>query len=330
MHCHLLLPGLYQEVAAHAQCPPALLQLLRHAVRRESFDGDAHAWLCRFFGVSRQRDWPLAPFAFLAEEGRPGDAFWFNVTPVHLLLHRDSFVLADETFASLPAVHARQLVETLNAHFAADGLQFSALQPNRWYLRVSVPPLLQTESPLHAVGRSIQPFLPQGADALRWHGWLNEAQMLLHGHPVNRAREDQGFLPVNSVWPWGGGVLPVCGDAAPQAMVWSGDPVARGLALAHGCAAENLPPSAQDWLNHAESGKVHMLMLDALSVSDPAQALLSLDESWFSPLLAALRDGRIGRLTLHLAGTRMHDFELTRGELLKFWRRAPSWESCLG
>ena len=37
---------------------------------------------------------------------------------------------------------------------------------------------------------------------------MNEAQMILHTHPVNAEREARGMPAVNSVWLWGGGTLP--------------------------------------------------------------------------------------------------------------------------
>ncbi|MCZ7655242.1 MAG: hypothetical protein M5R42_14705 [Rhodocyclaceae bacterium] len=52
-------------------------------------------------------------------------------------------------------------------------------------------------------GRTIEPFLPQGDDAREWRRFINEAQVLLHNHPINMAREAEGRPTVNSLWPWG-------------------------------------------------------------------------------------------------------------------------------
>ena len=45
-----------------------------------------------------------------------------------------------------------------------------------------------------------------------------------------------------------------------------------------------------------------------------------MEELWFAPLLAALRAGRIGMLTVRVpdAGA---SFETVRGDLRRFWRR---------
>ena len=51
------------------------------------------------------------------------------------------------------------------------------------------------------------------------------------------------------------------------------------------------------------------------------RGLREIEERWFSPLLEALRAGRIGMLTVHVpeAGAA---FETVRGDLRRFWRRA--------
>jgi hypothetical protein len=47
----------------------------------------------------------------------------------------------------------------------------------------------------------------------------------------------------------------------------------------------------------------------------------ALERDWFLPLLAALKSGRIGMLTLHLAGeNRLLQVETARSDLRYFWR----------
>ncbi|HET7197149.1 MAG TPA: regulator, partial [Burkholderiales bacterium] len=73
----------------------------------------------------------------------------------------------------------------------------------------------------------------------------------------------------------------------------------------------------------------HLLVLDALraplALGEAAQsreALAALERDWFAPLLAALRAGRIGMLTVHVPdGAECTAFEAVRGDLRRFWRR---------
>ena len=168
-----------------------------------------------------QRDWPVAPYSLLADGGEPERHFWLRADPVHLRLVRDQLVLADSTVFEISRGEAEALVETLNRHFAGE-LLFYPMHPERWYARPAHwPANLQAHllpgiagridfetTPLAAArGSGITAHLPTGPAAARFQVLMNEAQMLLHEHPVNLEREARGALPVNSVWFWGGGTI---------------------------------------------------------------------------------------------------------------------------
>jgi hypothetical protein len=304
-----------------------LRALLRHARREQTYMDDGAAWLCARFGVARQQDWPAAPYAALGDGLQPGDSYWLYADPVSLVLQRDSFSLA-ESAPELTQEQAEQLVAALNAHFGADGMSFHAVTPRRWYLRLAQRPQLKTHPLAAALGRDIQPRMPQGTDGMQWHGWLNEVQMLLHAHAVNADLEERGMLPVNSVWLWGGGEL-ANGPLRQDRAVWTDDPLARGLGLAHGCVTSPLPISAQEWAGQAAAVSDHLVVPAPVS-DDPQPALERLERDWFAPLLALLREDRIASLTLHLAGENVSSFAVTRRDFYKFWRRSRPLETYLG
>jgi hypothetical protein len=325
LHCQLLLPGFARDTLAASAAGPALRTLLRHAQR--DFAGNAADWLCRRFGVARQQDAPVAPFAALGDGLQP-EGYWLCADPVSLVLHRDSFALAECTPA-LRLEQARQLVEALNRHFAADGMRFHAADARRWYLSLAQRPDLRTHPLAQVLGHDIQPCLPQGRDGLKWHGWMNELQMLLHAHPVNANLEQGGAMPVNSVWLWGGGELTV-GAPQPDLSVWADDALARGLASAHQSRLTALPSSAENWLRQARDPGEHLVVLPPLLSAEPQRMLEQLERDWFAPLLDMLRKGRVARLTLHLAGATVNSFTVTRTDLWKFWHRARPLENYLG
>jgi len=335
MHCHLLLPDLFwperelRDIYRDLDTP-ALERLLAKG-RRKSDDADAEstaAWLCRRFGVERQTDWPVAPFCLLADGGEPGGRHWLRADPVHLRLDGNQLVLADSGVFSVTQQEAVQLADSLNAHFSADGLAFYPLRPDRWYLRTERAPALETTPLAEAAGRSIDALLPRGADASIWRARLNEIQMLLHGHAVNEARESAGELPINSVWPWGGGELRDTAAAKFNA-VWSRDALAAGLARSAHIAAHDLPDSAVDLLRASASQSVNLILLDRLCGAAQygdahrwRENLAQLERDWFAPLLEALRQERIGMLSLHALGAGgAFSVEVTRGDLRRFWRR---------
>jgi hypothetical protein len=333
MHCHLLVSDLFwpdrefHDIYRELETP-ALALLLARGRRRHADATSAEAWLGAQFGLDQEEDSPVAPYSLLADGGEPGTGYWLRADPVHLKLEGNRLVLADSGHFSITPQEAESLADSLNAHFAGDGLTFYPLRPERWYLRLEPAPVLETTALPDAAGRSVDALLPRGADASVWRARLNEIQMLLHSHAVNTERERAGKLTVNSVWPWGGGRLSGA-VSAPFNALWSRDPYAAGLAQAARIAARNLPERAADLLGASASVGVNLVVLDTLrSAAHYGEAhawrerLAQLERDWFAPLLAALKEERIGMLSLVALGPQgMLAAEVTRGDLRRFWRR---------
>jgi len=208
----LLVPHLFPsarllEVASQNLRLPALETVLARGSRQAFADEGSEAALCQMLGIDRQQDWPLAPIALQADGGDPGRDYWLRADPVHLGVMRDRIVLADSQALELDQAEADALVASIHGHFG-DSFSPLALQPRRWYLRLPQAPQMSTTPLSCATGRDIDPLQPRGPDASHFRALLNELQMLLHDHPVNQRREARGQLPVNSLWIWGGGVLP--------------------------------------------------------------------------------------------------------------------------
>jgi hypothetical protein len=319
LHCHLLMTGVFPAMAESAPRLPGLRALLTRSGQRQTADAGAASWLCRSFGVERQRDWPVAPFAALGDALAPGSDYWLRADPVHLHLMRDSLVLTDGRSSELTLQQSLSLVDALNRHFVGDGLHFYAPVAERWYVRLAEVPALNTQPIDAVIGQDIHRYLPQGEDAMKWHGWLNEVQMLLHDHPVNVALEHSGRLPVNSLWPWGGGVLPRPAPS-PYAEVWSDDALVRGLAGAGGEQAKTAPGSADAWLEQAAVDGAHLIVPHELK--NGLEALQQMEQRWFMPLLHLLKRGAVASIHVHLAGPdRVESFSTGRGDLWKVWRR---------
>lgn len=343
MHCHLLIPGLFPPFRPETRNAlrdlplPALATLLARGSQKTLPDDSMDAWLCRTFGVEKQDDWPVAAFTLLADGGKPGSDFWLLAEPVHLQLQRDRLVLMDSGNLDITQDEANSLTTALNEHFADEGLSFFPTRPGHWHLRLAHPPVhLETHSLDTAIGRNIRNMLPSGPDGKRWHSLLNETQMLLHRHPVNEAREQRGLLPVNSIWPWGGGVLPT-GMAHRFAQIMADSALARGLAVATGTPCANVPETVVEWLHAPQAGS-HLAVLDALRT--PAlygdihlwrETLLHLERDWFGPLRRALSRGKISRLTLYAFDSgQTKSFSVSRTDLWKIWLRAKPLESYIG
>jgi hypothetical protein len=288
VHVELIVPGLL--AVPEAARLPALELLLARGRRTEGEPQNTGAWLGAAFGVE-----PLPAGALTAS----AEGFWLRADPVHLRVMRDRLVLVP--VSGLERLEAEALTGALNRHFAGTH-EFRFEHPDRWVLRTE-PADLDTLPAAEMAGRDIDPQLPGG----KWPALLNEIQMVLHEHPVNERRE----IPVNSVWLWGAGALPAKA-AGPWRSVTAQEPVALGLARVAGIRRRAVPRTAEAWLaDMAEDGR-HLVVLDG--------AAAALETDWFTPLLAALRGGRVGMLSIHAPDAGL-SVEITRSDLHRFWRR---------
>lgn len=288
MHAELMVPGLLAAPAEPRR--PALELLLARARVAHSDPESAESWLGRAFGLE-----PLPAGALTA--GAPG--FWLRADPVHLRVLRDRIVIVP--VSGLAPEYAAALVETLNRHFAGRH-EFRAPHPDRWAMSSAPAPI--DAPPAHELaGEDLAARMP----AAPWPALLNEIQMTLHEHPAHEGRE----LEVNGVWLWGAGELPVAA-AARWRSVSAEDPLALGLARIARLAHRTPPASAAEWLAELPEDGRHLAAFDALHDS--------LEADWFAPLLAALRQRRIGMLTLHVPDAGCA-FEVVRSDLRRFWRR---------
>jgi len=313
MHCELVVPGLFRA-PPQARLPSIELLLARGrgaAAEPQSLEG----WLGEAFGLG---DEPLAAGALtlIAGGGDPGEDCWARADPVHLRVMRDHAIMVPGAALSLSGEDAQALCEALNRHFAGR-LALRSAGAQRWIARLEEAFEVQDIATLEAAGREID----IGAQSTRAAALVNEAQMLLHAHPVNEAREARGEPQVNSIWLWGAGRAPRAAQGRWRS-VTADDPVALGLARLAGAHAQTLPAGLAAWLEHAPHEGRHLVVLDGLRYAQQAEAL---ERDWFAPLAAALRAGRVGMLTLHVPDSAAA-FETVRGDLRRFWRRPKALE----
>lgn len=265
----------------------------------------------------------VGPISLYGENLEPGEAFWFRADPVHLRADRDTVALFTAVDFELTREEAGRLTAEIDQFFANEGWHMEAPAPHRWYLRVDTPPRLRTTAIGAVAARGVEASLPTGSDGRRWRALLNEAQMLLHGHPVNSDRDARGLLPVNGIWIWGGGYLPAIEERRLWQRVVSDDPFVRGLARLNGIevSAMNGAYSA----NLVEEGPVFVAderMSGHLARSDFAawvDSLTDLERDWFVPLVRALKSAAIESLCVDTGETGC--WSIKSADLRRFWRR---------
>jgi hypothetical protein len=172
--------------------------------------------LARAYGLPETEG--LLPFAALqvAQAGQvAGTQGWAWITPCHWRMGRDHVVLAHPQELQLDADDSQALLEAMRPYFAEDGITLTYDSPLRWLAQGDLFRTLPTASLDRVVGRTLDPWLPRGAEGRPVRRLQQEMQMLLYTLPLNDARERGGQLPVNSFWVSGSGALPAGYDVAP-------------------------------------------------------------------------------------------------------------------
>ncbi|MFV1973313.1 MAG: hypothetical protein ACC648_06295 [Thiohalobacterales bacterium] len=304
---------------------PALDRLLSRAHRTSApatLEAILAAWFAPFSGT--QDALPAAALSWLADTGESASDYLLRVDPVHVRADQACLRLFDASTFSLDPDEARALVESFNDFYSARGWQLQAPHPQRWYLSLPQAPVMTTMAPGDIAGEDIDGFLPAGPDSGDWHVLMNEVQMLFHDHPVNAARVARGELPVNSIWPWGGGVLPEQASTA-VARVLTDDPLLIGLAQLAGSSRRDLPVTAGELPALLHDG-LNLVMVDAL---EPAarygdaeawsEGIGQLERTWFAPVLKLLERRELQALELYPVNGRC--YALGRHHLKHFWKR---------
>jgi len=313
----LLLPDAIRTDSVFGLSAPALSRLLGRAERVEL----SPDWLASAFGVSS----PL-PAAALRKVGAGGTAQgeWMCLDPVHFQVAREGISLADPAQLDLDDAAAAALIDAVQPLFADWG-EISTTAATRWELSLHRPLALETRALPEVVGQPVDPALPGGPAGRAWRQLLSEAQTVLHAHPVNQHRAAIGKPTVNSLWPWGAGPLPDSVQANFN-VVWSNDPLVAGLCAHAGipclAAADRFQPASGRVLAAIDLLERPARQFDALAWREN---VLTLDEHWLAPAIAAVKKGECREL--RLIGTRVNGppatiaFVITRNALRRFWRR---------
>lgn len=263
-------------------------------------------------------DWPgnSMPVAALSRQFDAGDAAgsaWLRADPAHVRADMSTARMLACGELGLSSAECASIEADLKPLFGDAGFEFEARRTDRWYVRApDATGLPSGASPDEAMGDDLKLHFPAGPAGRRWRQLSNEAQIILHNHPVNAARARRGAVSVNSLWFWGAGVLPdfvragVCGVLSPRAEI-------RALAALAGVSSGPLDPAAFE-AALASPAPSSPLLLDLADLR--AQAL---EVDWLQPVQAALRERRISRIELRFASAQR--LRVKHSHRLRIWRR---------
>ena len=280
--------------------PKGIAQALGRADREEREPGE-RAQLLRHFDVL-PRGFPVAALTRALDANDATLGAWVRADPAYVRPDlTGARLLASGDALRLDAPEAEAFVSALRPSFGDAGMPIDAPRPARWYVRLpreaKLPPMA---SPEEALGEDLFEHLPEGSEGRRWRALLSEAQVILHQHPLNAARVAAGKPPVNSLWFWGGSVLPDHVTTR-HAQVHSDEVTLRALAKAAGVDGSSPSPQAG--------------LIDVRAERDLGVFI----SEWLQPALDALRTGDLAAVHLDCEdGVR---FTLTRSQRWRFWRK---------
>ena len=253
-----------------------------------------------------QDDLPLAPL-MIGKQDKPvhQGRYYIFADPVHLRADRDSIIMIGNEILDIGEEEAHELIHTINTHFSDEQFRIEPLTARHWYLSTPHVQKICTTPLNDVIGRGIQPYLPRGEDSKYWRRMLNEIQMLLNTTALNREREARGDPLINSLWFWGGGMLPPVARTSWTTVCGDGD-LLRALAGNAGISCESCQTDANGWYDLAGAGE-HLVKLDSVLKSKQDhdieawyRTMTELEANWFSPLLKMLQTNRLTSLTLYL------------------------------
>jgi hypothetical protein len=273
-------------------------------------DAGEQAQLSRHFRLLPDR-WAQAALT------RVGDAGLDDALPDAWLRADPAWIRPDINGARLLAVGGSlgldqadvdALLPALRPLFGDSGFILDAPAPSRWYLRLPREAKLpEFAAPEAALGDDVfdhDAFVrgPGAPETRRWRVLLSEAQVVLHNHPHNAARMAAGKAPINSLWLWGGGVLPDS-IASDSPTLYSDDALLHGIARIG--RLEAMPLDA--YSNPETDG-----MVDLRWLRDPRVLV----EGW---LMAAAASATTREVVFDFADGRV--FALRANQRWRLWRK---------
>lgn len=331
----VFIPGLFgPDITIHPDDLPSLpalnwmLSRGEYATLKSTSASDS---LCELFGLSAaSNDHPVAAISRLTDDIQHPEGLWLRADPVHVRADRDGLILIDSNQFTITQHDALALAAEINVVLKSYELELEVPVPTRWYLRIKDDLKIRTTPVDAIVGRDILPFMPTGDDRINLIQLLNNIQMILHDAEINKKREQEKKLAVNSLWFWGYGKLPKIIDRQ-WSFVVSDEMLAKGLAMVAATPFTELP-AAYSGMNNTEASYNGLIVINSCQkfshyhdLEGWLEALMFYEKNWFEPLVKALKRGELDQLHIK---TEINSISLDKLSRYRFWKKTKSIHTC--
>lgn len=125
----------------------------------------------------------------------------------------EDFIVKDHAAGDITTEECEILLEVIREAFATEKIKFYVGTQYRHCMIITDDKKECDCVPPHDIlERAAEPYLPKGRDGEFFLDMMKKSYQLLKDHPVNKAREEKGLNPANSIWIWGQGTKPVLPD----------------------------------------------------------------------------------------------------------------------
>ena len=314
----LVLPNTLTTLRAlHAEkqaLPPDLMRCLQRGsvtpAQQDEVTSSLEPWqrslLQTLPGDARSTGLAAAALCWCGEGGtlRPGT--WMRIEPVHFIAGMNDVHIM--SLNDISDQQLQQIMSVVQPLLSLSGYELHCSTAGRWY--VWCEELLDIHTPLISDGLTMRDYamLPTGNDAPALRRLLTEMQMLLHEHPVNSEREQQGLPAANAVWFSGAG-SPTPAASSTRQRIMSDHPYVLGLCEQLNVSCWPLPRSAAELLRLRDDDMVMVLDGGDLSI---------LGEQWLKSIMHSVCRGKISELQLFFDDLQL-SFHGGRWQQLRRW-----------
>lgn len=330
-HIDLIIPGLFDipvdelDAASLKLELPALNQLLRLGRPCINQVFDLESILIQCMGWSGLKTLPFAQAFAKAESLSSENSLLFKAIHLKADMHNAIVVPIGSSRDSDSEINI--IINDLKELFKVD-CNIEKIQNNLYLMHLKqCKPAQHYPHYLSIIGRKANPFIEQSKQALPWYKLMNEMQMFMHQHDINRKRLESDLLPINSLWFWGAGDLSTLNK---KLVHWyCDDELLMQFAEVAGINCTKLDEIKQAGIS-CDSIVVDLTILEALKSPGEISLrsiLVNLEARLFRPLLKSVK---LHKAELRLRAGSTNDLLLGRYSTWKWWKKSKSLLDVIG